>query len=276
MVRKLWFVIIGTSLVGVVVFAIGIIQAFQVTVLNQTDISNDNGQNLQAIENNKQVDFRNREDVINIAVMGDSIARGTGDQSGYGLTKELVNVLQEQGIETEVKNIAVDGYVSEELLELIQLEANQELLKNTDIAIISIGGNDLRGLLRRDGTFLEPSGFQGRLSEYIYNLELTLQAIRDKNEDCHIVLVGLYNPFNDFLMEMMMLDTEYMDYFLEWNYQAQRLIEQDKLAIYLPTYDLFKWNTEQYISYDNIHPNAEGYQAISKRLANYFRSAIGL
>lgn len=35
---------------------------------------------------------------------------------------------------------------------------------------------------------------------------------------------------------------------------------------FIPTYDLFKYNLQDYLSADNFHPNSTGYQAISNRI----------
>jgi 1-acyl-sn-glycerol-3-phosphate acyltransferase len=53
---------------------------------------------------------------------------------------------------------------------------------------------------------------------------------------------------------------------LAWNEGAQKIIEQEGRAIFIPTYDLFKLNVSKYVAFDALHPNSAGYQAIAYRI----------
>lgn len=75
-----------------------------------------------------------------------------------------------------------------------------------------------------------------------------------------VVFIGLYNPFGKDLT------SDKVSILNEWNYQSQQLLSLDSNAIFIPTYDLFKYNLQDYLSADNFHPNSTGYQAISNRI----------
>jgi lysophospholipase L1-like esterase len=75
-----------------------------------------------------------------------------------------------------------------------------------------------------------------------------------------VVFIGLYNPIGKDLT------SDKVSILNEWNYQSQQLLSLDSNAIFIPTYDLFKYNLQDYLAADNFHPNSTGYQAISDRI----------
>jgi lysophospholipase L1-like esterase len=52
----------------------------------------------------------------------------------------------------------------------------------------------------------------------------------------------------------------------KWNDYAFRLAKADGNATVVPTYDLFEFSLNRYLSSDHFHPNAQGYERISDRI----------
>lgn len=276
--RKLSVSIAAFSVIGSVFFSYGIIQAFQVTsfnkanpsVVNETALSGAEGQASETVSIKK---FSMEEGNVRIVVVGDSIARGTGDSTGAGITGNFRHFFAERGREMEIINAAVDGFTTEELHEQLQKDAMGSAIADADIVILSIGGNDVRKFVQNGEIGWETSILADGLTQYLSGLTEVLRTIREVNQTCLVFVIGLYNPIDEQILEMIGIPeagTDYFDAFADWNYQTQKLIDADPYSLYVPTYDLFKWNLEEFMSYDRIHPNSAGYQAISKRLVQYF------
>ncbi|OEH84901.1 hypothetical protein BHU72_06825 [Desulfuribacillus stibiiarsenatis] len=271
--RKIWLLLAFTCVFGSMILLSGIVYAFMVTPHSVYQ-----GEPIEdPIERERRAALKGfGEDTIVVVVMGDSIARGMGDETGDGLTSELVNLFQENEKQVEVVNIAVDGLESDELLELIESEQTDELLQRADLILISIGGNDLRGVLRGDMSILKTGEIDEIQEGYLDNVSNSIDYIRELNEESYIAFVGLYNPFDIYSLDDDYSDIDLIEFLKDWNYQTQLLVEEDNLGVFVPTYDLFKWNIEQFMSRDGIHPNAAGYQAIASRIATVFRSIVKL
>ncbi|OLN29083.1 hypothetical protein [Desulfosporosinus metallidurans] len=52
------------------------------------------------------------------------------------------------------------------------------------------------------------------------------------------------------------------------------LIEDDGKGIFIPTYDLLKFNLGRYLAKDGLHPNSAGYQAHSNRISKSVEAII--
>ena len=59
-----------------------------------------------------------------------------------------------------------------------------------------------------------------------------------------------------------------------WNYDTQKMVEADPRAVFIPTFDLFKFNVPRFIAPDGLHPNSLGYQAVSYRIAKSIENIV--
>lgn len=78
--------------------------------------------------------------MINIVVIGDSIAKGVG--SSDASTKNFGALVGEK-VNGKVTNLGISGLESSELLEKLDTEKFQNALENADVIFVSIGSNDL-------------------------------------------------------------------------------------------------------------------------------------
>ena len=104
-----------------------------------------------------------------------------------------------------------------------------------------------------------PVAFLDTLNAYLDNLEIIIGDIRTLNPESEIALIGLYNPYSLIIPELS-------DYLVEWNNETRALVESHPESTYVPTFDLFQDQMEDFLYEDYFHPNEEGYQAIAEQL----------
>ena len=200
----------------------------------------------------------------NILIMGDSLAKATGDEKGLGFTNDFVTLERLKTTkEVKVDNIAVNGAKSVDLLQTIENKVSWQAIENSKIIFISIGGNELTQFKSNDISITQVKDIE---NTYLENLKSTFKLIRSKNKTCTIIFIGLYNPFDKDLApdKLRLLNT--------WNYDTQQLITDDTNSVFIPTYDIFKYSLKKYLSVDNFHPNSAGYEAISKRVVEALKN----
>lgn len=216
-----------------------------------------------AIEEKEPVEVDEDKDGKVVVALGDSLTRGTGDDSGKGYIGYLVDELEEKSEEKiTIHNFGVKGYRSNQLLDQLKQREIQRKIQSADYILITIGGNDL---FQSGQTFLqmdEQKIAQAKES-YMKNLEAILKEVRTMNDSAVIFHIGLYNPFID--LNDSKLTTKIVR---DWNYDSNQLLDQNEKAVYVPTFDLFQLSVNDYLYTDKFHPNAEGYRLIAERVAS--------
>lgn len=198
-----------------------------------------------------------------VVALGDSLTRGTGDDSGKGYIGYLVEELEEKSKEKiTLHNFGVKGFRSEQLVAHLKQAEIQRQIKQADYIVITIGGNDL---FQGGQTFMEmdEKKIVGIREGYLKNLQAILKELRSLNSEAVIFDLGLYNPFID--LNDSQLTTKIVR---DWNYETSKLLDQDPQTIYIPTFDLFQLKVNDYLYTDKFHPNAEGYKLIAERIAS--------
>lgn len=98
---------------------------------------------------------------LKVVVIGDSLAKGTGDNTGQGFARRAIQGLNDSGIEAElVANLGINGQTAAQLASGLKQQGVRYTLGQADLILLSIGGNDLfqgadrmfRGLAARPGT----------------------------------------------------------------------------------------------------------------------------
>lgn len=217
----------------------------------------------EVVEKAKPEKEASKKDGKVVVALGDSLTRGTGDESGKGYIGYLVDELEEKSKEKiTLHNFGVKGYRSNQLLNQVKQGEIQRQIKNADYILITIGGNDLFQSGQAFVDMDEKKITQSR-EGYLKNLQTVLEEIRSLNENAAIFHIGLYNPFID--LNDSELTTKIVR---DWNYETNKLLDQQKQAIYVPTFDLFQLSVNDYLYTDKFHPNAEGYRLIAERVAS--------
>lgn len=286
--RMLWKVAGIAGLLATLLFVFG----FGYAVKDILYPSADGGFN--GIQTPEQQDNLLSQDKINILALGDSLTKGTGDQSGEGYVGKV-----KKGLETMyekpvfVWNYAVNGQIAEQLLTQLQAADSQlpGFVKQANVILLTIGGNDLNRAANiiasssspvpnasaapsPSATPKAPSGpaspetiqidfdsLRKQLPAAADKLASILAKLAELNPKARIVYVGLYHPYLDYDP-----DRNGSPVILEWN--AKAFVSANKFAnvSVVPTYDLFEREQTRYLSADHFHPNSLGYKRMADRV----------
>jgi lysophospholipase L1-like esterase len=264
--KSMWYTILTIASVGFIVLAIGFYQAIIVTTaVNPQPTSK--AAVPQTTPNSTKLPSKNANS-FKVLLLGDSIAKGTGDENSKGFAGYLPDYFKNSTAkDILVENAGIDGLESIGLLEQLQSQKLDKTLADSDFILISIGGNDVRRILSLNDLAKEDQ-FKVRLDSYLANIKQTMKSLRKANPNSIVIFLGLYNPYEkaNSVEDIRLLNT--------WNYDTQQLVEQDGKGIFIPTSDLLKFNLGRYISKDGLHPNSAGYQAISNRISKSVETII--
>lgn len=200
---------------------------------------------------------------ITITAIGDSLTRGTGDTAGKGYAGYAADRLKKKTKKAVLlQNNGIKGLTSSGLLEQIKQPQIKRELRNADIILLTIGGNDLfaggEALDHLNTAYIE------KLEKpYLANLKQIYAGIRAVNKTAIVYHVGLYNPFID-LSEAKTTSAIVR----KWNVDSASVASDFPKIIYVPTFDLFEQNVNDYLYSDKFHPNTAGYKLIGERVAS--------
>ncbi len=198
--------------------------------------------------------------VVAPLILGDSLARGTGDQAGLGIGGRLDQELRRRNIRaSRTVNIAVNGARTPDLLRLLDSPNVQTILGQSNVVIVSIGGNDLWGGTDwRTATRANPEKVMDAVLERI---EKIVRAIRADNGRARIFIIGLYNPF-----VFTPAGRQLTPLVNRWNARLIERFSDDVNVTIVQTSDIFA--NHDRLSLDRFHPGDEGYTLIARRIAD--------
>ncbi|UOK61710.1 GDSL-type esterase/lipase family protein [Paenibacillus sp. OVF10] len=176
---------------------------------------------------------------IRMAVIGDSLARGTGDDEGLGFVRRAGNLLKDKGYDVQVlNNLGVNGLRTDALLEKLDEQGVRYVLQQSNFILLSIGANDLF----QGGQVLQgedpPTAEQlaAALPETSKRLQEILKKVKEINPDAQIAYIGLYNPFGD----VKELEKPGNAVVAAWNDAALAILNNEDKMTLVPTFDLFE------------------------------------
>jgi len=202
-----------------------------------------------------------KDGVFRILVVGDSLAKGTGDETGKGFAVNVLEAFRKKG-PAEITNLAVNGMDSPEVLSLVESANVRALTAGANLILVSVGGNDLSHSLARGAapTDVADAVTESR-SRYVQNLRAMLAALRESNPSARICVLGLYDPFGGEKGSGRIGASV----ILQWN----TLITETALSFpgvtVVPTFDLFQGRSDR-LGADHYHPNAQAYEEIAMRV----------
>lgn len=200
---------------------------------------------------------------IKIVALGDSLTKGVGDESnqgGYvGMVKEMLEQ-QEDIKEVSLDNHGVRGHKTSSLLKKLDEEEVIASIKDADMILMTVGGNDMMNVVQKNIFTLDFEPFRKEQKNYESRLKDIFSTIRKHNSSAHIVYVGLYNPFKYMLPELTEIDT----IINEWNLTSQQIIKNDEKAVFVSVDQIFSTKSDEKLLYkDEFHPNESGYSFIA-------------
>lgn len=200
-------------------------------------------------------------DTLRVVSLGDSLTRGTGDAEGLGYVGRVRQALEKTNKQTIVlTNLGINGLKSQGLVEQMKQTQVQKLLKEANLILFTIGGNDLfqsSGGLRE----LDRQKVEQATVSLASNYTTILREIRELNPTATVVYSSLYNPFGD--TEAAVETTTPV---LAWNNQANQIAARYEKVVVVPTYDLFFAKEKKYLYSDHFHPNTDGYSKMAERI----------
>jgi len=196
---------------------------------------------------------------LRVVVLGDSVARGTGDESGEGIGGAIDKELLRRSVAHEKHvNLGVNGAKTNDLLKQLESPSIRRFVAESNVIVVSIGGNDLFGDVagRSSDRPPDPAKAMDRTEEQVGKVIASIRAINGK---ARIFYVGLYNPF---------VTSKFGAYVnpavAEWTSRMTRRFANDDNVTVVQTSDIF--SHEDRLSADRFHPGAEGYRMIGRRI----------
>ncbi|AQU79442.1 MULTISPECIES: GDSL-type esterase/lipase family protein [Planococcus] len=200
-----------------------------------------------------------------ITALGDSLSQGVGDEEELGgyTGRVAAEVKTWQGIKgVAVENTAKRGRRSDQLLAMFQQGKLTSPIADADYLTLTIGGNDVMRVVKRDLFSLNTEAFEDELVFYESRFDHILTAIRGINPNAPIIIMGIYNPFS-----LVTDEVEEFDQIIDsYNQAMQKRAESDPQACFVPVSDLFVGNQNLVYHSDFFHPNSKGYDLMTERI----------
>ena len=197
-----------------------------------------------------------------LLVLGDSLARGTGDETGKGFAADVLDSLKKKG-PADMANLAVNGAESGDVLKVLESDNVRRFAASADAILLSAGANDLtHAVPGQRATASSPlEEIAASRARYAANLRQILSRLREANPRAPIYLLGLYDPFGDEGPQARIGASV----ILSWNTLiAETALSFPKVFV-VPTFDLFYGRPDR-LAVDRFHPNSKGHQAIADRI----------
>ncbi|MET3574903.1 SGNH/GDSL hydrolase family protein [Bhargavaea ullalensis] len=203
--------------------------------------------------------------IVTLVGLGDSLTQGVGDErkkGGYA-GRLAVEMDTWKGVkEVRIENLAKRGRRSDQLVAQLKRDDVQEEIQKADLITLTIGGNDVMKVVKSNFFDLKPDPFHKEIDPFTERLASSLFMIRRANPDAVLVMVGLYNPLTVVTDEASEMD----GIIEEWNEVIEDAAAADGRACFVPVDDLFVTNEDLIYHTDFFHPNAKGYDRMTKRI----------
>ncbi|MGT2907192.1 SGNH/GDSL hydrolase family protein [Streptococcus dentiloxodontae] len=242
----------------------------------------------------KDVVQSTKQTPFSYVAIGDSLTQGVGDTTNQGgfipiLSQELSSAYH---YDVTSSNYGVSGNTSNQILKRMQEKTDiQDSLKTANLMTLTVGGNDVMSVIRKNFSDLSVDSFDKPAQAYQERLRKIIDLARADNKDLPIYVLGIYNPFYLNFPEM----TEMQDVVDNWNKATEAVIKEYSNVYFVPINDLlYKGidgqegitdssdassdtdNTSSPSSVindalfegDHFHPNNTGYQIMSDAVAN--------
>ncbi|WP_042346653.1 SGNH/GDSL hydrolase family protein [Bacillus massiliigorillae] len=203
---------------------------------------------------------------IMIASIGDSLTQGVGDETNKGGYQSILATRLEE--EKRIKDISMAHYgkrglTSEGLVEKLHQSSMVNLVKQADVVIVTIGGNDVMDIVKKNYKHLQLAQFEKGMKQYEKNVNEILAIIRKNNPKGDIYLVGLYNPFDKWLNSV----DEFNDIMIKWNEKSKNIASKHKGVYFVEISPIFSSKKENLIyEEDYFHPNTKGYEKMGNAI----------
>lgn len=265
--RKLWHALAASSLLATAAMIAGLGMVVKDRIAPASIDQQKSAQDGNA-KRVSQAPYRGAEE-IRLLALGDSLTKGTGDETGQGYVRRVADGLRSR-YNKPVKllsNLAVNGMTASMLAErLEQDEGFQYAVKGANLIVFSIGGNDLflSAYAKWNGSDAEVVDFDeiaGDMDEALDQFQRAVSMLNRLNPNATVVYIGLYNPF--YSLDGLRGASLKLQ---QWNEGVYNELYNHPQMHMVPTFDLFEQRSLDYLSTDHFHPNEAGYERIAARM----------
>ncbi|RFU60065.1 hypothetical protein D0463_18810 [Bacillus sp. V59.32b] len=200
-----------------------------------------------------------------IMAFGDSLTHGYGDKNGEGYVDGLESELNDPGSDDKFRiwNYGIVGQETDGVLKQLDDVRIKSKLDEADYFIVFIGTNDLINSNGGNLTQVNDKKIKEAKTEYKKHLEEILDILEKKNKDAPILVLGLYNPYQNREQIEKHID--------EWDQLIIDTVKSDEQVTFIPTNDLFKDKEKKAYFSDQLHPNERGYKLITERILDRYQ-----
>lgn len=197
---------------------------------------------------------------MHVALVGDSLAFGAGDESGKGIGGRLEPELRSRGIKSIVTtNFGVTGATTRDLNAALRKPAVREAVARAHAVVISAGANDLRATLLGEEPLRSPLIIAG---EVLDNIEAIVAEVRRVNPKARILILGGYAPIANDRAAVLLEPLVAM-----WDAALLARFADDPLVSLVRMSDIVD-RPERLSKVDSFHPAGEAYQETARRIAD--------
>lgn len=196
---------------------------------------------------------------FHVAVVGDSLAYGAGDEEEKGIAGRLEAELRALGIDSVVTTkIGTTGATTRDFGFVLRQPKTRSELAVADAFVLSIGANDLREAVLGGRAFGSPIDI---VDKVLRDIAGTVDELHRINPGARILLLGGYTPIAEERVAM----------FLEpiialWDAALMVQFVDDPLVSVVRLSDILD-RPERLSTLDSFHPGSEAYQAAARRIA---------
>lgn len=202
---------------------------------------------------------------IIMTALGDSLTQGVGDEEQLGgyVGRLAADMEEWDGVEEVIiENTAKRGRRSDQLLAMFQKGELTGPVTEADYIVMTIGGNDIMRIVKRDLFNLNVEAFREELVFYENRYMNIYSTVRSMNPQAPVIVIGVYNPFSLITDEV----EEFDEIIAAYNDAMEDIVEDDPQACFVPVEDLFTGNDNLVYHTDFFHPNAKGYDLMAERI----------
>lgn len=207
-----------------------------------------------------------------IVTLGDSLTEGVGDSTnGKGYVGILDRTINKEDKLATFYNYGRQGIQTKQLLKRLDEKSLTASIEEANIILLTIGANDVMQVVKENFANLTYELFTEKQLSFEQHLQEILTNLQQYNPNADIYLLGIYNPFDEFLSDVKELDHIVDD----WDESGQKIVSQFEQATFIPIKDIFSDHEKKLLSDDNFHPNEFGYYQMAERVIQYLLDERG-
>lgn len=199
---------------------------------------------------------------LHVALVGDSLAFGAGDEDGKGIAGRLDSELRPRGVGVTTTNLGVTGATTREIAARLRDSEARADLATADAIVLSAGANDLRRAVA-GGEPLSPFEIIDRV---LRDIRATAGELRAINPRAQIFILGAYVPLAE-----ERLATVLEPFVALWDTALMAQFLDDPRVTVVRMSDIVD-RPERLSTLDSFHPGGEAYQEMARRIATMLDS----